>query len=116
MKIKTYVIRDIDGRCYRSFCNNFFTTALGDILVIHTDDFHKAKKFHSLMWASHRAKFLSIKSFGYYYVYETADKDADQKLILKNEQIIERIRKNDSEITEEIEKMIAERKIHHEIN
>ncbi len=74
MKKKTYVIKDTDGCYYRSFCDNFFTTAPSDILVTHTDDFHKARKFHSLMWATHRAKFLSIKSFDYYYVYEATER------------------------------------------
>lgn len=104
MKKKTYVIKDIDGHYYRSFCDNFFTTAPSDILVTHTDDFHKARKFHSLMWATHRAKFLSIKSFDYYYVYEATE----QGLHLRNEQVIERIRKNDSAAIEEAKRIIAE--------
>ena len=108
MSRKTYVIKDTDGRYYRSFCDNFFTTAPSDILVTHTDDFHKAKKFRSLMWATHRAKLLSNKDYDYYYVYEVTSKGSEQVYFIRNETVIDKIRVRDSETMKEIERIIAE--------
>lgn len=111
MSRKTFVIMDTDGRYYRNFCDNFFTTAPSDILVTHTEDLLKARKFHSLMWATHRARFLSIKASRYYYVYEVTGEKAEQRLNIRNEQVIDIIRKNDFETMEEVERIIAEWKV-----
>ncbi len=111
MPKNTYVIQDNDGHFYRSFCDSYLTTAHSQVLVMDTTDIERARRFRSLWWATHRAKFLSINASRYYYVYEVTDKETEQKLICRNEQVIERIRKNDSEIMEEIERIIAEWKI-----
>ena len=104
MKKKTYVIKDTDGHYYRSFCENYFTTAHSKVLVTLTKELNKARKFRSLRWATYRAKFLSIKASDYYDVYEITE----QGLILRNEQVIEMIRKDDREMMEEVDSIIAE--------
>ncbi|MBR1533928.1 MAG: hypothetical protein IJ639_06165 [Ruminococcus sp.] len=116
MPKKTYVIRDTDGRYYRSFCDNFFTTAPCDILVTDTEDSLKARRFHSLIRATYRARSLSKKASNYYYVYEAIDKEVGQNLILRNKEVIERIRENDSETMIKVEKAIAEWKMKHGLN
>ena len=109
MPKKTYVIIDTDGRYYSSFCDAHLTTAHSRILVLGTSDFEEARKFPSLLWATYRARFLSIKAFGYYYVYEITE----QGLIPKNKQVIERIRKKDIEDMKEAERIITQWKVTH---
>ena len=104
MPKKTYVIMDTDGRYYHSFCDAFLTTAYSRVLVLSTSDFEKARKFRSLRWATHRARFLSVKASDCYYVYEVTE----QGLIIRNEQVVERIRYNDFKVMEEVEIIIAE--------
>ena len=114
MSKKTFVIMDTDGRYYSSFCDAFLAIAHCRVLVFSTSDFAGARKFRSLRWATYRARFLSINAFGYYYVYEAAGKENEQKLILRNEEVIEKIRKKDSETMEAIHKMIAEWETNHD--
>lgn len=110
---KTFVIIDTNGCYYRSFCDNFFTTAHCQVFVTDTSDYERAKKFRFLWWATHRAKILSIKASCYHYVYEVIREKPEQILIIRNNAVIERIRKKDSETLEEVERIIAEWKIKH---
>lgn len=113
MPRRTFIIINIDGRYYRSFCDSYFTTANSQIFVTDTADFEKARTFRSLRWATHRAKFLSVKSNRYHYVYEAVGNEGERKLIIRNEQIIKRIRKTDTDTINEIENMIANWKMKH---
>ena len=113
MPRRTFVIINTDGRYYRSFCDSYFTTAHSQILVTDTTDFEKSRTFRSLMWATHRAKILSIKSNRYHYVYEVT---GERKLIIRNEQVIEKIRKSDNDTMKEIERMIADWKREHDLD
>ena len=95
MPRKTYVIRETSGRYYRSFFDSYLTTAHCKVLVAETDDITKARKFHFLWWATGRVKYLSEKSYGYYYVFEVIGRTPEQKLLIKNESVIKKIREND---------------------
>lgn len=113
MPRRTFVIINTDGRYYRSFCDSYFTTSHSQILVTDTTDFEKARTFRSLMWATHRAKILSVKSNRYHYVYEVT---GERKLNIRNEQVIEIIRKSDNDTMKEIERMIADWKREHDLD
>lgn len=57
MPKKTYMIQDTHGHYYRSFCDGFFATVHSQVLVTDTTEIKEARKFRSLRWATHRAKF-----------------------------------------------------------
>ena len=114
MPKKTYVIRDADGRYYRSYGENFFTTAYSKILVIETYDLSLARKFRSLFWATHRAKFLSLNGDNYYYVYEVIIGEPEPLLQIRNKDAIDKIRKTDLETIAEIKRIVEERKGEHD--
>ena len=113
MPKKTYVIRDSDGRYYRSFCDSSFTTAHSQVLVTDTTEIERARKFRSLWWATHRAKYLSINAFGYYYVFEIIKNDPVPLLQIRNKDAIDKIRKRDVETMKEIEGIITKWKEEH---
>lgn len=113
MPKKSYVIRDRHGRYYRSFCDSFFTTAHSKILVTVVDDFSKARRFHSLLWATHRAKYLSINAFSYYYVFEIFENKTEPLLQIRNKQVIDKIRNSDEDTMKEVESIIAKWKKDH---
>lgn len=113
MPKKTYVIRDSDGRYYRSFCDSSFTTAHSHVLVTDTTELERARKFRSLWWATHRAKYLSINAFGYYYVFEIIESPSETLLQIRNKDTIDKIRKCDDETMREIESIITKWKAEH---
>lgn len=107
MPKKTYVIRNSDGRYYRSFCDSSFTTAHSQVLVTDTTELERARMFRSLWWATLRAKYLSINAFGYYYVFEIIENGSEPLLQIRNKDVIDRIRNSDDETTREIERIIT---------
>lgn len=107
MPKKTYVIQDNDGRYYRSFCDSYFTTAHSQVLVTDTAEIERARKFRSLCWAKHRAKFLSINAFSYYYVFEFIKIDTEPLLQIRNKEVIEKIKNSDDETMREVEEIIT---------
>ena len=113
MQKKTYVIRDCDGRCYRSFCDSSFTTAHSHVLVTDITELKRARKFRSLWWATHRAKYLSINAFDYYYVFEIIENGTEPLLQIRNKDTIDKIRKRDDETMREIESIITKWKAEH---
>ena len=113
MPKKTYVIRDSDGRYYRSFCDSSFTTAHSQVLVTDTTEIEGARKFRSLWWATHRAKFLSINAFSYHYVFEIVENDPEPLLQIRNKDVIEKIRNSDDETMSEVESIITKWKAEH---
>lgn len=113
MPKKTYVIRDSNGRYYRSFCDSSFTTAHSQVLVTDTTEIKEARKFRSLWWATHRAKFLSINAFSYYYVFEIIKKEPKPLLQIRNKEVIEKIRNSDGETMREVEEIITKWKAEH---
>ena len=113
MPKKTYVIRDSDGRYYRSFCDSSFTTAHSQVLVTDTTEIERARKFRSLWWATHRAKFLSLNAFSYYYVFEIVENDPEPLLQIRNKDVIEKIRNSDDETMSEVESIITKWKAEH---
>lgn len=113
MPKKTYVIRDSDGHYYRSFCDSSFTTAYSQVLVTDTTDIERARKLRSLWWAKHRAKFLSINAFSYYYVFEFIKIDTEPLLQIRNKDVIDKIRKGDDDTMREVESIITKWKAEH---
>ena len=113
MPKKTYVIRDSDGRYYRSFCDSSFTTAHSQVLVTDTTEIERARKFRSLWWATHRAKHLSVNTFSHYYVFEIIEGGTEPLLQIHNKDIIDRIRNSDDETMKEIESIITKWKAEH---
>ncbi len=113
MPKKTYVIRDSDGRYYRSFCDSSFTTAHSQVLVTDTTEIERARKFRSLWWATHRAKHLSHNAFSYYYVFEIIENDPEPLLKIRNKDVIEKIRNSDDETMSEVESIITKWKSEH---
>ncbi len=113
MPKKTYVIRDSDGRYYRSFCDSSFTTAHSQVLVTDTTEIERARKFRSLWWATHRAKHLSLNAFSYYYVFEIIENDPEPLLKIRNKDVIEKIRNSDDETMSEVESIITKWKSEH---
>lgn len=113
MPKKTYVIRNSDGRYYRSFCDSSFTTAHSQVLVTDTTELERARMFRSLWWATHRAKYLSINTFGYYYVFEIIKNDPVPLMQIRNKDAIEKIRNRDVETMKEIEVIITKWKAEH---
>lgn len=113
MPKKTYVIRDNNGRYYCCFCDPSFTTAHSQVLVADTTEIERARKFRSLWWATHRAKYLSINTFGYYYVFEIIKNDPVPLLQIRNKDAIDKIRKCDDETMREIESIITKWKSEH---
>ena len=113
MPKKTYVIRDSDGRYYRSFCDSSFTTAHSQVLVTDTTEIERARKFRSLWWAMHRAKFLSLNAFSYYYVFEIIEGGTEPLLQIRKKDVIDRIRNSDDETMREVESIITKWKAEH---
>lgn len=113
MTKKTYVIRDCDGRYYRFLCDSSFTTAHSHVLVTDTTELKWARKFRSLWWATHRAKYLSINAFDYYYVFEIIENDPVPLLQIRSKDVIDRIRNSDDETAREIESIITKWKAEH---
>lgn len=107
MPKKIYVIQDSDGRYYRSFCDSSFTTAHSQVLVTDTTEIEKARKFRSLWWVTHRAKFLSLNAFGYYYVFEIIGEGERLQLQIRNKEVIDRIRNSNYETMREIKSIIT---------
>jgi len=113
MPKKTYVIRDSNGRYYRSFCDSSFTTAHNQVLVTDTIEIDKARKFRSLWWATHRAKFLSINAFSYHYVFEIIENEPAPLLQIRNKEVIEKIRNSDDDTMREVESIIKKWRAEH---
>ena len=113
MPKKTYVIRNSDGRYYRSFCDSSFTTAHSQVLVTETTEIEEARKFRYLWWATHRAKYLSINAFGYYYVFEIIESPSETLLQIRSKDAIDKIRNRDDETMREIEGIITKWKAEH---
>ena len=107
MPKKTYVIRDNNGRYYCCYCDSSFTTAHSQVLVTDTTEIERARKFRSLWWATHRAKYLSNKDFSYYYVFEIIENDMVPLLQIRNKDAINKIRKSDDKTMREIESIIT---------
>lgn len=110
MPKKTYVIQNNDGRYYSSFCDSSFTTAHSQVLVMNTTEIERAKKFRSLWWVTHRAKYLSLKAFSYYYIFEIIKNDPEPLLQIRNNDVIDKIRNSDDETMREVESIITKRK------
>ena len=108
MSRRTFVIRDTDGRYYRSFCSNFFTTAHSDILVTDSRDISRARRFRFLWTATRRAKRLSVKSNGYYYVFEIVTDGGRPQLVVRNAKVIDKIRERDDDAMKEIRRIIED--------
>ena len=82
-------------------------------MVTDTTEIKEARKFRSLRWATHRAKFLSINAFGYYYIFEIIENGSEPLLQIRNKDVIDRIRNSDDETTREIERIITKWKAEH---
>ena len=116
MPKKTYMIQDTHGHYYRSFCDGFFATVHSQVLVTDTTEIKEARKFRSLRWATHRAKFLSINAFGYYYIFEIIENGSEPLLQIRNKDVIDRIRNSDDETMREIKSIITKWKAEHDLN
>ena len=105
---RTFVIIDTDGRYYRSFFEPFFAITHSRVLVNDTKELEKARKFRTLWWATYRAKYLSKNaSPGYYYVYEwIKNTDGKSMMIMRNEQVIDKIKQKDADTLEKIQQII----------
>ena len=113
MPKKTYMIQDTHGHYYRSFCDGFFATVHSQVLVTDITEIKEARKFRSLRWATHRANFLSLNAFSYYYVFEIIENGSEPLLQIRNKDVIDRIRNSDDETMREIESIITKWKAEH---
>lgn len=113
MPKKTYMIQDTHGHYYRSFCDGFFATVHSQVLVTDITEIKEARKFRSLRWATHRAKFLSLNAFGYYYVFEIIGESERLQLQIRNKEVIDRIRNSNYETMREIKSIITKWKAEH---
>lgn len=82
---KEYIISTGKGKMYRSFFRipiPFYCFGTSDISVQSAVKYSDARKFHTLWWATHRARYLSKHSGSYYYVY-TIERRIDDVYLMR---------------------------------
>lgn len=82
-----------------------------DYVVEGTEDYDSARIFHSLRWATHRARQLTRKSKCAYYVYLQITVDGKKYYHLVDEHINDDIFEEEDKLQEEIDKIIADWKV-----
>lgn len=102
-----YVLADKKQRLVQSVYNGIFSPD-GHTAVITSDKYKDAKKFRSLFWAIHRAKFLSSHSNTYYYVYQAAPNGNQYLLSLVDGSINDKLIQQDEKAQKEIDDIIAD--------
>lgn len=106
--IKKYVVSTKSGQMYRSYFKiplPFYCFDNSDITVTSAMKYSDARKFRSLRWATHRAKYLSKHSGEYYYVFTAAGhKDGLYLMDIVDDSINDRLIENNQIAYKEIEK------------
>lgn len=103
---KTFIIKDSNNRYYSSCFKSYLTTSHSGVLIKTMNDISQARLFHFLWWATARAKYLSINSSNYFYVFEVTIEDSILSLKIRNSKAIDIIKTNDIETMKKIEKTI----------
>lgn len=102
-----YIIIGKNGEAYkRSYTNDL--TIPSDFVVESTEDYDSARIFHSLRWATIKARSLTKKSESAYYVYLKITVDGKKYYYLVDKHINDDIFEEDDKYQAEIERMISE--------
>lgn len=107
---KEYIIASEDGKLYRSFSRipiPFYCFSTADIDVYSSETYRAARKFRSLRWATHRARFLSSHSDTYYYVCTAERVGSLYRISIVDDTINDKLKRIRKETEEEIEQIIA---------
>ncbi|MBQ3265456.1 MAG: hypothetical protein IJH07_06735 [Ruminococcus sp.] len=113
-----YIVSTKDGEMYRSFLSiplPFYCSGNSDISVNSAVRYRDARKFRSLWWATHRARFLSNHTYSYYYVFTGERIGSFYKMNIVNDTINDKLKKGRKETQDKIEKMISDWKVEHGI-
>ena len=106
-----YIVSTKAGEMYRSFFRiplPFFCFGNSDISVNSAVRYRDAKKFCSLRWATHRARFLSKHTDSYYYVFTGKRTGSIYKMNIVDESINDKLKKGRKETQEKIDKIISD--------
>ena len=113
-----YIVSTEAGEMYRSFIKiplPFYCFGNSDISVKLAVRYRDARKFHSLRWATHRAKFLSNHTDSYYYVFTGERIGHFYKMNIVDESINDNLKRSRKETQDKIDKMINDWKVKHGI-
>lgn len=108
---KEYIIASEDGKLYRSFSRDimpFYCFSSSDIHVYSAVTYSGVRKFRSLHWATHRARFLSKHSDTYYYVCTAERVGSLYKINIVDDTINDKLKESRKETYDIIEQMIAD--------
>ena len=108
---KEYIIASEDGMLYRSFSRipiPFYCFGTADIDVYSTVRYSDARKFRSLRWASHCARFLSSQSNSYYCVCTAERIGSLYKQSVVDNTINDKLKRIEKETDDKIEKIITD--------
>ncbi len=105
--IDKYIIIGNNREAYKCSYTNQLSIP-SDFIVEGTEDYDTARKFHSLRWATHKARQLTRKSESAYYVYLQVTVDGKNYYHLVDEHINDDIFEEENKYQNEIEKTIAE--------
>ena len=119
---KEYVVSTDSGEMYRSFSRIPLIISDHDISIRSAVRYSDARKFRSLRWATHRARYLSKSSPDLYYVYTAkcrngiclmslVDDTINDKLIEKNEEFEKEV----NEIIESWKKKRGSKRVSHDL-
>ena len=116
---KEYIVSTESGKLYRFFLRiplPFYCLGNSDISVHSAVKYSDARKFRSLLWATHRAKYLSKHSGSLYYVYTIVNKVDGTCLMKKvddsiNDKLIKRRKQFEDDIDAVINNWKAKRNI-----
>ena len=104
-----YIVSTKNGEMYRSFLRiplPLYCFGNSDISVNSAVRYRDARKFRSLWWATHRAKFLSNHTNSYYYVFIGEHIGSFYKMNIVDETINDKLKKGRKETFDKIDKMI----------
>lgn len=112
---KKYVVATADGAMYRSFSRMpipSYCFSTSDVDVYATRRYNGARKFRSLHWATHRARFLSNHTDQYYYVF-TSVKEIKGNHIMQviDPTINDKLKESERKTYEELEQIIEDWRI-----
>ena len=109
---KEYVVSTKAGQMYRSYFKiplPFYCFGNSDIIVTYAIKYSEARKFRSLRWATHRARYLSKHTRDYYYVFTSVEQKNGLHLMKTvDDTLNDRLIENNRNTYKESEKMIEE--------
>ena len=106
---KEYVVSTKQGAMYRSHIRIPLQCNMPDIAIYSAVKYSDAKKFYSLRWATHIAKYLSKHSHSLYYVY-TLDYKSNGKCLMKivDDTINDKLIESNRQLMKEIDSIIGD--------